>query len=115
MYPFATPNAENIERKSFWEFFFRSSLFGEFYFPRMQNLASVVTMSALLLLPWMFIGFLRETRSNIRKTLPLVAATVLLFGTAIAYVVMAPYIPTQALAVASACSAAAERINWYHD
>ena len=95
--PFSSQGDFDWRNQYFWEFLFRSAFFGESYFwddnPRINN-ARVIATSALLLLPFVFLGLIRiKTRGP--GQLMVVTLLVELFSH-LAFVMQAPYICCQA-------------------
>ncbi|PIR53447.1 hypothetical protein COU76_01115 [Candidatus Peregrinibacteria bacterium CG10_big_fil_rev_8_21_14_0_10_49_10] len=83
-------------RNHFWEYWFLSSLFGEFSFgPVLRPLASALVALALFLLPVLFIGFYRIIRHAWYKTFPLWYSVLVLLAGHIAIRQYEPFSPTQ--------------------
>ena len=83
--PFNDPWSDGARRGYLLEYFFRSSLFGEFKFPSVLWIAYPLIVSLLLLLPCLLYGFYCEVRWSFRRLLPLHLVTVCLAAGAILY------------------------------
>lgn len=73
--PFNDPWSDSARRGNFLEYFFRSSLFGEFKFTPVLWIAYPLIVSLLLLLPCLLYGMYCELRYSFRRLLPLHLAT----------------------------------------
>jgi len=69
-HPFNNPWDDRERRQYLWEYFFRSSLFGEFSFPN-RGLAIVLLLLTLAFLPFAAAGFLRDVLERGRYWFPM--------------------------------------------
>ena len=93
--PFNDPWDDNARRGNLLEYFFRSSLFGEFKFEKLLWIAYPLIVSALLLLPWLLYGFVRELRFSFYRLLPLHFVTACLLLGAFLYPYLFAYASNQ--------------------
>lgn len=94
--PFNNPWADEARRGYFWEYLFRSALFGEFqYNPSFLPLARVVVALTLVLLVAALIGAWRAWRKDLRTCALLLAVLASHVGVLIAFSCIYPYAPHQ--------------------
>src|SRR5262249_53021449 len=86
--PFNNPFDDATRRQYFWEYFFRSSLFGEFGFDQIRHLARMLLTVALSLLPLLVVGFVRSLWKAFRAALPVTLTFVFLLIASVAYRVL---------------------------
>ncbi|MDD5056043.1 MAG: glycosyltransferase family 39 protein, partial [Candidatus Peribacteraceae bacterium] len=93
--PFNDPWSDDARRGNLIEFFFRSSLFGEFKFPKQLWIAYPLVVSLLFLLPCFLYGIFREMMSSFRRLLPLHLTTFFLFLGAFLYPFLFAFVSNQ--------------------
>ena len=93
--PFNNTWSDEYRRQYFWEFFFKSSFIGEFRFPELTLLASMLMIAAMLCLPLLLLGIVSDLRHRFVAILPVSLSTLALLGAAIAYPAFFAYAPNQ--------------------
>ncbi len=93
--PFNDSWSKDSRRDNFLEYFFRSSLFGEYQFERTHMLARTTLVLAMLLIPALLYGIVTTTLMRGRELLPLHLATVMLALAAFLYPHFFPFAPNQ--------------------
>jgi hypothetical protein len=94
-HPYNNPWDDEARRGYFAEYFFKSALFGEFAFERLQPLAYPLIVLALLMLIPFSIGFVREVTRSFAELWPLHITTACLFAGAFLYPYFFPFSPNQ--------------------
>ncbi len=93
--PFNTPWLDIGRRQLFWEFFFRSVLFGEFQFTRLWMLCAHLALAGMILLLALLYGITADCRLRSRYFFPLIVTTIVLLATLIIYRIAFPFSPNQ--------------------
>lgn len=96
-HPFNDPFNDSERRQYFWEYFFRSALYGEFSFDSaFRPLALALILSALLALPFALLALGRDIlRGRSSPTLPLWLAVIVLLLGHVAFRAAFPYSSSQ--------------------
>lgn len=93
--PFNDPWSDDARRGNFLEYFYRSSLFGEFQFKKLRILSQMMLGFGIVLLPAFAAGFVTEVRRKCMSLLPLHLSTVCLALGAFLYPFLFPFAPNQ--------------------
>ncbi len=95
-YPFNDPYNDEARRQEFWEYFFRSALYGEFHFGNDRMLlALVMLLSSLLMIPFAAINLFRDIRRNTYASLPVWCTFLTILLGAAAFRFVFPYSSSQ--------------------
>ncbi len=96
-FPYNDTWSDKYRRRYFWEFFFKSSFFGEFRFEKIKQLGSVIVALGMVLLPMLLLGLVATVRNrkNIYESLPMTLTTGALMAAALAYPTLFAYAPNQ--------------------
>ncbi len=90
-HPFINTYKDESRRKNFFEFLFRSALFGEFSHFKKPQFSISILLYALLLLPWMIWGMISEIRTKSECSLPFLLFSFSVLCTAIAYAMFSQF------------------------
>lgn len=93
--PFNDSWSDDSRRGNFLEYFYRSSLFGEYQFKKLRILSQMILGFGILLLPACAAGFVTEVRRTFVSLLPLHLSTFFLALGAFLYPFLFPYAPNQ--------------------
>lgn len=94
-HPFNDSWSKDSRRDNFLEYFFRSSLFGEYQFERTELLARITLVLAMLLIPAMLYGIVTTVFVRGRELLPLHLSAFMLALAAFLYPYFFPFAPNQ--------------------
>jgi len=95
-HPYNDPYDDVARRQYFWEYLFRSSLYGEFGFgSEHARLAVIMLLSSLLLIPLVVANFVRDIRRNALSSLPVWSTLLVTLAGAALFRFVFPYSSSQ--------------------
>ncbi len=95
-HPYNDPYDDGARRQEFWEYLFRSALYGEFHFGDDRRvLAMAMLISSFLMIPFVLWNLVDDIRKRARASLPVWSTFLCLLGGAAAFRIAFPYSSSQ--------------------